>query len=237
MEWREQSGVRWLESDLGGARAAFSTRLGGVSEPPFDSLNLGLLTDDAAEAVEENRRRLANALGFEPEQIAFARQVHATRLIEHPRADGLVEADGHLVREPGLAPLVFTADCLPVAVAGPKGVAMLHAGWRGLAGGILAAGAEAVEANSAAIGPGIGPCCYEVGDEVLDAFSDLGEGVAEGRMLDLPEIARRQLAAAGVEGVEAAGLCTSCEAELFFSHRRDKGRTGRQGGVAWVEAR
>ena len=113
---------------------------------------------------------------------------------------------------------------------------MLHAGWRGLADGILAAGAQAVGATSAAIGPGIGPCCYEVGDEVLESFSDLGEGVAEGRMLDLAEVARRQLTQAGVERVESAGLCTSCEAELFFSHRRDEGRTGRQGGVGWVEA-
>lgn len=235
MEWREQSGVRWLEADLGGAKAAFSTRLGGVSEAPFDSLNLGLLTDDALEAVEENRRRLAAALGFEPEQIAFARQVHGTRLIEQPAE--FAEADGHVLRQPGTAALVFTADCLPVAVAGPKGVAMLHAGWRGLVGGILAAGAEAVEATSAAIGPGIGPCCYEVGEEVLEAFSDLGEGIADGRMLDLPEVARRQLAAAGVERVESAGLCTSCDAELFFSHRRDEGRTGRQGGIAWMEER
>lgn len=237
MERREQSGVRWLESDLGGARAAFSTRLGGISEPPFDSLNLGLLTDDAKAAVGENRHRLAIALGFRPEQVVFARQVHGTRLVEHPRADGPVEADGHVVREPGLAVQVFTADCLPVAVAGPKGVAMLHAGWRGLAGGILTAGVEAVEATSAAIGPGIGPCCYEVGDEVLEAFSDLGEGIADGRMLDLAEVARRQLAAAGVGQIEAAGLCTSCEAELFFSHRRNEGRTGRQAGVAWVEER
>lgn len=252
MEWREQSGVRWLEADLGDARAAFSTRLGGVSEPPFDSLNLGLLTDDDSEAVAENRRRLAAALGFEPEQVVFARQVHGARLIEHPTEfrgsfrsvgdqkeprNGPPEADGHVLREPGLAGLVFTADCLPVAVAGPRGVAMLHGGWRGLAGGILAAGVEAVGATSAAIGPGVGPCCYEVGDEVLDAFSDLGEGVATGRMLDLPEVARRQLTRAGVERVESAGLCTSCEAELFFSHRRDAGRTGRQGGIAWLEDR
>jgi YfiH family protein len=252
VEWREQSGVRWLEADLRGAKAAFSTRLGGVSEPPFDSLNLGLLTDDAQEAVAENRRRLASALGFEPEQVAFARQVHGTRLIEHPtefrgsfvRPDRtkepqneLPEADGRVLRGPGTAALVFTADCLPVAVAGPKGVAMLHAGWRGLAGGILAAGAEAAGATSAAIGPGIGPCCYEVGPEVLDAFSGFGEGIADGRMLDLSEVARRQLAAAGVEQVESAGLCTSCEAELFFSHRRDEGRTGRQAGVAWMEER
>jgi YfiH family protein len=252
MEWRESNGVRWLQGGLDGGAAAFSTRLGGVSEPPFDSLNLGLLTADDGEAVGENRRRLAAALGFEPEQVAFARQVHGARLIEHselpschfvsPGAtkrqfDGAPEADGHVVREAGTAALVFTADCLPVAVAGPKGMAMLHAGWRGLAGGILAAGAEAVEATSAAIGPGIGPCCYEVGEEVLESFSGLGEGVAEGRMLDLPEVARRLLAAAGVERVESAGLCTYCEAELFYSHRRDDGRTGRQGGVGWIEAR
>jgi YfiH family protein len=250
MGWREKDGVRWLQADLDGAGAAFSTRLGGVSEAPYDSLNLGLLTDDASEAVVENRRRLAAALSFEPEQVVFARQVHGTRLIEHPTESrgsfrsfgdrkeprlGRPEADGHVVREAGLAALVFTADCLPVAVAGPGGVAMLHAGWRGLAGGILAAGAAAVEATSAAIGPGIGPCCYEVGEEVLESFSDLGDDVAEGRMLDLPEVARRLLARAGIERIESAGLCTSCEEELFFSHRRDAGRTGRQGGMAWVE--
>jgi YfiH family protein len=238
MEWCESNGVRWLEADLGSARAAFSTRLGGVSEPPFDRLNLGLLTDDAEDAVTENRRRLAGALGFEPDQLRFARQVHETRLIDHrvERPEGLVEADGHLVEEPGQAPLVFVADCLPVALAGPGGVAMVHAGWRGLAGGILAKGAEATKATSAAIGPGIGPCCYEVGDEVSSVFAGLGEGVTRGRMLDLPEIARRLLASAGVERVESSGLCTSCEAELFFSHRRDEGRTGRQAGVAWIEA-
>lgn len=234
MEWREGNGVRWLEADLGGARAAFSTRLGGVSEPPFDSLNLGLLTEDAEEAVAENRRRLAAALGLAPEQVVFARQVHGTHLIHHPRSGGVVEADGHVVVEPGLAPLVFVADCLPVALHGPGGLAMVHAGWRPLAGGILAAAAEAVGAKRAAIGPGIGPCCYEVGEEVLSAFAGLGD-VAEGRMLDLPEVARRLLAKAGVESVESAGLCTSCEVELFYSHRRDHGRTGRQAGIGWIE--
>lgn len=235
MEWRERNGVRWLEADLGGATAAFSTRLGGVSEPPFDRLNLGLLTDDAENAVAENRRRLATALGFGREQVVFARQVHGTNLVDHrvESPEGVVEADGHVVSDPDLVPLVFVADCLPVALAGPGGVAMVHAGWRGLAGGILAAGAEAVEATAAAIGPGIGPCCYEVGNEVLAAFADLGEGVARERMLDLPEAARRSLARAGIERIESAGLCTSCEEELFFSHRRDEGRTGRQAGVAW----
>jgi YfiH family protein len=250
VEWHERDGVRWLEAHMGGGRAAFSTRLGGVSEPPFDSLNLGLLTEDAEDAVAENRDRLAAALDFAPNQVVFARQVHGTDLIEHPTElrgsfvasgatkepwNGIPEADGHVVRGPGIAPLVFVADCLPVALSGPNGVAMVHAGWRGLAGGILAAGAGAVGATSAAIGPGIGPCCYEVGEEVLGVFSGLGDGIAAGRMLDLPEVARRLLANAGVERVESAGLCTSCEEELFFSHRRDRGRTGRQAGIAWVE--
>jgi polyphenol oxidase len=254
MEWRERDGVRWLEADLGGACAAFSTRVGGVSEPPFDSLNLGILTDDDREAVSENRRRLARALDLDPDQVVYGLQVHGTRLIDHSGGsneargsivgpdttkelrDGLPEADGHLVREPGVAPMVLAADCLPVALYGPRGLAMVHAGWRGLAGGIVAAAAEAVEADAAAIGPGIGPCCYEVGQEVLDAFGDLGEGIAEGRMLDLPELAHRLLARAGIERVESAGLCTSCERELFFSHRRDRGRTGRQAGIAWIES-
>jgi len=234
MEWRERDGVRWLEADLGGARAAFSTRIGGVSEAPFDQLNLGILTDDDPEAVAENRRRLAASLGLEPKQVVFALQVHGTRLIHHPCSESLPEADGHVVTEPRLAPMVLAADCLPVALYGPSGLAMVHGGWRGLAGGIVGAAAEAVEATAAAVGPGIGPCCYEVGEEVLDAFTDL-DGVAAGRMLDLPEVARRRLAEAGVERIESAGLCTSCERELFFSHRRDDGRTGRQAGIAWLE--
>lgn len=235
MEWQERDGVKWLKADLDGARAAFSTRIGGISEPPFDSLNLGILTEDERSAVAENRQRLATALGFAPERVVFALQVHGTRLIHHPHGESLPDADGHLVTEPGLAPMVLAADCLPVVLRGPGGLAMVHAGWRGLAGGIIGAAATAVEASSAAIGPGIGPCCYEVGDEVLDAFAELGDGIARGRMLDLPEVARRQLALAGVENVQSAGLCTSCNPELFFSHRRDRGRTGRQAGIAWLE--
>jgi purine-nucleoside/S-methyl-5'-thioadenosine phosphorylase / adenosine deaminase len=254
MEWRERDGVRWLEADLGGARAAFSTRIGGVSEPPFDSLNLGILTEDDPGSVAENRFRLATALGIDPKQVVFALQVHGKRLIYHdrggesvsgPHIGGLrqarqpggeiIEADGHVARRPGLAPLVFVADCLPVALYGPGALAMVHAGWRGLAGGILIEAARAVEATGAAIGPGIGPCCYEVGEDVRAACDGLGEGVAAGRMLDLPGVARRQLARAGVAEVQSAGLCTSCEPALFFSHRRDRGRTGRQAGLAWLE--
>jgi polyphenol oxidase len=94
---------------------------------------------------------------------------------------------------------------------------------------------EAGDARAAAIGPGIGPCCYEVGEEVLAAFEELGEGVSRGRMLDLTEVARRLLDRAGVESVVASGLCTKCNPELFFSHRRDGERTGRQAGLVWMD--
>lgn len=244
MEWREQDGLRWLQADLGGARAAFSTRLGGVSKGPFDSLNLGVLTEDSSEAVVENRRRLAASLGHPPSRVPIGLQVHGPGLAFHtdpqdpsPFAEpgsGIPEVDGHVTAEVGLAPLVFVADCLPVALSGPGGVAILHCGWRGLAAGIVAAGAEAIAATDAAIGPGIGPCCYEVGSEVLDAFAHLGDGIAADGRLDLPEVARRSLRGAGVDRVQSAGLCTSCEEELFFSHRRDAGRTGRQAGVVWL---
>jgi purine-nucleoside/S-methyl-5'-thioadenosine phosphorylase / adenosine deaminase len=245
MEWHSGDGTRWLQARISGATAAFSTRLGGVSEGPFASLNLGILTEDSADSVAENRKRLATALGLSPQQVVIGRQVHGVEVALHTAPQSPApfpepgvetpEVDGHVTAEPGLAALVFVADCLPVALSGPGGVAMLHCGWRGLAAGILAKGAAAVEATEAAIGPGIGSCCYEVGDEVLTAFAGLGEGIAAGRMLDLAEVARRQLRAAGVERIESADLCTSCEEELFFSHRRDSGRSGRQAGLVWLE--
>jgi YfiH family protein len=256
VQWREQEAVRWLEAELPGARAAFSTRLGGVSEAPFDSLNLGVLTDDERDAVVENRRRLTNALGLAPERVAIGRQVHGAELQARtpgrspsPFAEpgsAISDVDGHVIPapaadrgpaagSPAAAALVFVADCLPVALAGPRGVAILHCGWRGLAAGIVARGADAVAATDAAIGPGIGACCYEVGEEVLEAFAGLGPGVASGHMLDLAEVVRRLLERAGVERIEVAGLCTSCERGLFFSHRRDRGRTGRQAGLVWPE--
>jgi purine-nucleoside/S-methyl-5'-thioadenosine phosphorylase / adenosine deaminase len=246
VKWREKDGVRWLEADLGGATAAFTTRLGGVSAPPFDGLNLGALTDDDPDAVLENRRRVALALDRDPERIPIGLQAHGAELAAHASPQtpspfiapgaSIPRVDGHVTTDSTLAPLVFVADCLPIALCGPGGVAMLHCGWRGLATGLVAAGVEAIEATAAAIGPGIGPCCYEVDREVLEAFADLGDGLAAGRMLDLAEAARRLLRAAGVERVESAGFCVSCERELFFSHRRDRGRTGRQAGLVWLKA-
>ena len=215
MEWREADGVEWLEADLPGARTIFSTRSGG--------------------SAKESLLPLAGALGISPERIVSARQVHGAELAFHdPAAATPAEADGHVLAEPGPVALVYAADCLPLALSGSGGVALLHCGWRGLAAGIVARGAAAVDATHAAIGPGIGPCCFEVGGDVLDAFAGLGAGIESGRMLDLPEAARRLLREAGVEEIESAGLCTCCEEELFFSHRRDGG-PGRQAGLAWIE--
>jgi YfiH family protein len=244
LRWLEKDGVRWLEAELPGATAAFSTRLGGVSEPPFDTLNLGRLTGDPG--VRENRHRLAAALGVDPRGVLIGRQVHEAYVRRHEGpteppayaepAPGLPDADGHATDREGLVPLVFVADCLPVALAGAQGVAMIHCGWRGMAAGIVQRGVEEVAAIAAAIGPSIGPCCYEVGDEVREPFAPLGDGIAAGRMLDLREVAGRLLARAGVEQVEISDLCTSCHPELFFSHRRDGGRTGRQAGLVWRRA-
>jgi purine-nucleoside/S-methyl-5'-thioadenosine phosphorylase / adenosine deaminase len=244
MEWRERDGVRWLEADLPGATAAFSTRVGGVSKAPYEALNVAIMTGDERERVRENRLRLAGALGRDPDAVVMGRQVHGAKLREHravqePRVYADVvrspeEVDAHSTSSPELTPLVMVADCLPVALAGPGGVAMTHCGWRGLAGGIVAEAAEEVDATAAAVGPGIGPCCYEVGEEVLAEFEDL-DGVADGRMLDLTAVARGLLARAGVTEVESADLCTGCNEELFYSHRRDGERTGRQAGLVWLD--
>jgi polyphenol oxidase len=245
VEWRERDGVRWLEAELPGARAAFSTRMGGVSEPPYEALNVGILTGDEPKRVGENRLRLAGSIERDPEGVVMARQVHGAKLRRHedpqePHVYADVvkspdEVDAQATSNPRLTPLVMVADCLPVALVGPGGVAMAHCGWRGLAGGIVAEAAGAVQAEAAAIGPGIGPCCYEVGDEVAEPFrARFGDDVMQGSKLDLAEAIERGLRAAGIETVERTGHCTSCEPELFSSHRRDRGRTGRQGVIAYI---
>jgi YfiH family protein len=212
-----------LAIDLPGGTALFTTRRGGVSEGPYASLNLGLWTDDDASRVHDNRELVREQAGVE--RLAQGRQVHGARVVVDGR--GVEEADGQATTAREVAAIVLVADCLPVALAGPDAVAMVHAGWRGLAAGVLEAGVEAAGAVCAAIGPGIGPCCYEVGDDVRAVF-----GTSE-RTLDLKAIARARLQAAGVRDVHDCGLCTSCQAERFFSHRRDRGVTGRQAGLAW----
>ena len=229
--------------ELPGARVWFTDRRGGVSEGPYESLNLGILTDDEPDRVTENRGRVARRAGLEPEAVAMGWQVHGTELLDwHAPPDPTVagyaapgaelpRVDGHLTGAPGVGLLVLVADCLPLALAAEGRVAMLHCGWRGLAGGIVERALERFDqAPAAAVGPGIGRCCYEVGPEVLEHFVGL-DGVAEGRMLDLRRIAERKLREGGVERIEHVDHCTSCRADLYFSHRRDGGVTGRQGGL------
>jgi YfiH family protein len=228
---------------LPGAQVMFSTRRGGFSEGAFESLNLGLLTGDDRDRVIRNRRALADQAEVEPTNVAIGWQVHGTDIREWDGPDpdtafldprgGHLKVDGHITRKPGIAPVVLVADCLPIAIAGNGALALLHCGWRGLAGGLIAQAAARMNALGAAIGPGIGQCCYEVGQEVLDAFADYDD-VADGHMLNLRAIAEQQLRAAGIERVEHVDYCTSCNPDLFFSHRRDNGVTGRQGGIAWL---
>jgi len=216
MEWQDVGGVEWVEAKLPGGRVVFATRsAGSLAESPWV---------------------LADALRVSERRIVSGRQVHGSELAFHSKpTEKRPEVDGHVLRAPGPIGMIVTADCIPVAVAGPGGIALLHCGWRGLAAGIVARGVEAVEATHAAVGPGIGPCCYEVGDEVLAAFTGLGDGLAERRMLNLPEVTRRLLGQAGVAAIESEDICSRCEPELFFSHRRDGG-PGRQGALAWLEA-
>jgi YfiH family protein len=229
-------------ADLPGARGLFSTRRGGVSPAPFDSLNLGRMTDDDLANVDANRGRLAAATGHGRERVLYGRQVHGSRVrraTEPPSAARPVEAeDGQATALAGHPALVFTADCLPVLLAAGGAVAAIHAGWRGLAGGIVAEGVAALRELGAdgpvhaLVGPGARGCCYEVGEEVHAAFAGYDARVHE-RNLDLGAVAGAKLAEAGAAEVHDVRLCTMCEPELFFSHRRDRGVTGRQAGVVW----
>ena len=228
-------------------RVAFSTRVGGVSEGDFSSLNLGILTEDDPARVVVNRTRLCEAVGADPDGATMAWQRHGS-VVTRAQPRGIVtpgtvydHCDGLWSDEQGRAMLLLTADCMPIALAREgderPAVGILHAGWRGLLAGIVAAGVRAIGARQlvAAIGPSIGPCCYEVGDEVATPFREaFGEDVARDGRLDLWTSAERALRAAGVERVERADLCTACHADRFFSHRRDHGRTGRQGVIAYV---
>lgn len=225
--------IRWNEP---GYDVVFTTRQGGVSDGPYASLNLGRLTGDREENVDENRRRVCAGLGADPAALAMNRQVHSARVREAVAGARGAEADGLCTSEPGLPIVALAADCLPIAVARTDGVrrlAVLHAGWRGLLSGIVEAGVAAVGEGelAAAVGPAIGPCCYEVGEEVSERFD---RDLTSGRMLDLWTAAERRLRAAGVAEVTRLDLCTACTPDLFFSHRRDAGVTGRQGVMGVV---
>jgi polyphenol oxidase len=228
--------VRW--DAPGPYEAVFSTRVGGVSEGPYASLNLGLLTGDERSRVEENRRRLLAAAGAHPERVSWPRQVHGAGVIR--ANEHAAEADAIWTDEPGRALMVVTADCVPAALArldGAPAVALVHVGWRGLLAGVLSAARAALGGRlvAAAVGPGIGPCCYEVEEDVAGPVrAAFGFGLVRDSHLDLPGAVERALQAAGVVRVDRLDSCTACEADRFFSHRRDRGQTGRQGAVAYI---
>jgi polyphenol oxidase len=226
-------------------RVAFSTRLGGVSEGPYASLNLGAKTDDDYERVSENRSRLSAETGADATTAAMGHQVHGPNVTE-ARPKGILaptefeQCDGLWSDRQGQAMLLLAADCAPVALCrsdGDPGLALLHVGWKGLLAGIVERGAYALGGGelAAAVGPAIGPCCYEVGEEVAAPYRErFGTDVVRGRNLDLPLAVERALEEAGIGSVEHTDICTACHPELFFSHRRDNGVTGRQGVIGYV---
>jgi len=254
------SGLAWDDGDVpllrwasapAGVGVAFTSRRGGVSDGPFRSLNLGALTADAAANVAENRRRAVAAAGGDGAAATMAWQVHGADVREvderpapgrflEPGAEAFPKSDGLVTGLAGRPLVLLTADCIPVAIAREDGrrLAVLHAGWRGLVAGIVERGVQVVRGRAtAAVGPGAGPCCYEVGEDVAGILRDrFGEDVVRHGRADLWLAARRALEDAGVVDVEVAGECSICGGERFFSHRRDRGITGRQGVVGVLGA-
>ena len=237
--------------DWPGVRIFATTRAGGVSRPPYASLNLGAHVGDAPEAVAENRARLRAML---PSSPLWLDQVHGTRVADADREQDPGPADAAVTRTRGKVLAVMTADCLPVVIAAPDAgvLAVAHAGWRGLAAGVLenavaAMGAVPAGMLRAWIGPAIGPAAFEVGDEVRAAFG-LGQTPPDGAfapagtfdaagkpkwLADLPALAEQRLRACGVGMVVRSGLCTVAGNDRFYSYRKE-GATGRFATLAWL---
>ena len=231
--------LRWAAP--GPYEVAFSTRRGGVSEGIFASLNLGRKTGDDPARVDENRRLLCAAVGADHRRLALNHQYHsATVTRARPGVLG-VRGDGLWTDERRVPLLALTADCLPVAVVRSNGdrpgVAALHAGRMGVLAGVLEAGVAALGAGrvAAAIGPAIGPCCYEVGDDIRAAYrARFGRRVIRGRRLDLWSAGEQALREAGCSSVQRFDVCTACNPELVFSYHRDGTPRGDQGVIAFV---
>ena len=226
-------------------RHLFTDRSGGVSRGIYASLNLRLSCDDEPENIRENYRRLGEMIGCD--RFVLGNQQHTDNILHvdgsYAKADIFdpvsYVADGLITDEPELALVVFTADCVPVLLQGPGVVAAVHAGWRGTAKGIAAkAVAEmgcAPESITAFIGPAIGPCCYEVGDEVREAMRERmgreAEPFFQERNVDLEGLNKRQLELAGVGRIEVSPVCTRCSHTRYWSHRYTGGQRGTQAGV------
>jgi hypothetical protein len=227
-------------------RAAVTARAGGVSRAPYDSFNLAAHVGDDPAAVRVNRARLRSALAL-PAEPLWLRQVHGVAVVDAARAGTEPEADGAFAAQPGAVCAVLTADCLPVLLCNRDGtkVAALHAGWRGLAGGVLEAGVKALGIPGhellAWLGPAIGPQAFEVGPEVRAAFmehdSRAAQAFAAGRdgkyLADIYQLARQRLQRLGVAAVYGGGFCTVSERARFYSYRRD-GASGRMASLIWL---
>ena len=228
--------------DLAGVSCAISTRHGGISQPPYASLNLGRSTRDEASALAHNRRVFADAAGFELDQAARIHQVHGSRVVPVTRPGSFGRADGLVTARAGLALVITVADCLPVFLYDPAAgiIGAVHAGWRGILLGVLEQAVESAVALGArpsglqvAIGPSIGPCCFEVGPEVAGRFPGSLRQAEGGRQhVDLRQAAARRLQASGVPetGIRLPAHCTRCHTRLFFSARSGE-PTGRMAGM------
>jgi YfiH family protein len=226
-------------------KALQTTRRGGISRPPFDSLNLGDHVSDAPQAVARNRMLLEPLLPSEP---VWLTQVHGTKAIDAGQASCLPTGDASFTTHKGAVCVVMTADCLPILLCDEAGtcVAAIHAGWRGLCAGVVEETVRAMnrppQSLMAWLGPAIGPAAFEVGEEVRAAFvarqpqaaSAFAVTGAEGKYLaDIYQLARLRLAAPGITRIYGGGLCTYTDGERFFSYRRD-GATGRMGTFIWL---
>jgi YfiH family protein len=260
MEMNKAGKVHYLEPRIFTATGltlhGFTTRHEGVSRQPYNSLNMGTNTFDSPHNVQGNRSILARAFGARAERLVTVNQVHGLDLlvIDTPNPDYShflkLECDGIVTNQPGVMIGVCIADCVPILLLDPqnKVVAALHAGWKGTAGDIASKGVETLVGLFgsktadilAAVGPAIGPCCYEVDAPVWEAFDRNGVDLdcferkaGSGKWgLDLATANCRQLLKAGVaqKNIATTPMCVSCEHDLFFSYRRDKGETGRQMG-------
>ncbi len=266
MKLVRQGKINYLQPAWAGqhpVHAGFTTRNGGVSRPPFNSLNLGYNTEDLLSNVEGNRSTLARAFDLQPHMLLTIRQVHGNDIlvIDQPNPDLShfldIECDAIVTDQPGIMIGILVADCFPVLLYDPQlqVAASVHVGWRGAAAGIIGRTVSAMqklfgcrpESLLAAIGPGIGAHRYEVDRPVREAFrggsggwEEIAKEVALGKwLLDLRHSCQLQLGAAGLlpERVTAAAECTCCHRELFFSYRRDNGQTGRQLGFIGLQER
>jgi YfiH family protein len=217
--------------------AAYTTRQGGVSNGPLAKLNVSTTQEgrygDNPLRVIANRDLASRAIGRRGFGWATVHQVHGSRVVEAPRPGPRIDADAMWTDEPDRTLAVVSADCVLLLCVGPGRFAVAHAGWRGAVAGVIENTVREVYATDVFAGPAIGPCCFEVGPEVIDAFRrTYPDAIADERHVDLWRAAEIAATQAGATSFHAARICTSCNPELFFSHRRDHGLTGRQALLA-----